>query len=221
MSNSTKIIDYLGAGTHASRPATPPISASALAFYYETDTTFLFVWNGSAWVQVTSQTLLATANPSTSPVTFSSIPAGFSSLRLIGFGRSSLAGTTADNITLQFNGDTGANYEVQNQFSTGSSPSASQATGATSAQCAQLNAAGAVANYPASFDILIPGYANTTFNKTFHSHYTEHTLGSGVANFYDVTLSGAWASTAAINRIDMLTSANWVSGSQVRLYGIP
>lgn len=49
MSNSTKIIDYLGSGTHASRPLLPPISASALAFYYETDTKTLFFWNGSAW----------------------------------------------------------------------------------------------------------------------------------------------------------------------------
>lgn len=52
MANSTLITDYLGRGTHAARPAAPPIAAGALAVYYETDTTNTFVWNGAAWVQV-------------------------------------------------------------------------------------------------------------------------------------------------------------------------
>lgn len=221
MSNSTKITDYLGSGTHASRPATPPISASALAFYYETDTTFLFEWNGSAWVQVTSEVLLATANPSTSPVTFSSIPATFSSLRLIGFGRSSKAGTTSDSLALQFNTDTGANYHYQIGFTTNTTVSAAQATGQTSASFAELTPAGAVAGYAANFDLLIPGYAGTTFNKTFQSRYMVHANGTGVGNIYDNTATGGWASTAAINEIQLLTGSNWVAGSQVRLYGIP
>lgn len=221
MSNSTKITDYLGSGTHASRPASPPVSASALAFYYETDTTFLFMWNGSAWVQITSQTLLATANPSTSPVTFSSIPAGFGSLMLIGFGRSQKAGTTSDPITMQFNSDTGANYETQFQFTTGTSVTASQLTGQTSGDVAELTPAGAIANYSASFSLLIPGYANTTFYKSWQSRYMMHANGAVVGNINNNMLTGAWASTAAINRIDLLTGSSWVAGSQVRLYGIP
>lgn len=221
MSNSTKIIDYLGSGTHASRPASPPVSASALALYYETDTALLFQWNGSAWVQVTSQTLLATVNPSTSPVTFSSIPATFSALRLIGFGRSSKAGNASDDLTVQFNTDTGANYDYQLEITTSTTANGFQATGQTSGIVAELTAAGAAANYGDGFDILIPGYANTTFYKTFQSHYAVHANGAGAGNFYNNTITGAWKSTAAINEIQLVTGSSWVAGSQVRLYGIP
>ena len=52
MSSSTLITDYLGRGTHAARPASPPIPAGGTAFYYETDTTNTFVWIGASWVQV-------------------------------------------------------------------------------------------------------------------------------------------------------------------------
>jgi hypothetical protein len=52
MSSSTLITDYLGSGTHASRPAAPPIPAGGTAFYYETDTTNTFVWIGASWVQI-------------------------------------------------------------------------------------------------------------------------------------------------------------------------
>lgn len=221
MSNSTKITDYLGSGTHASRPATPPISASALAFYYETDTALLFQWNGSAWVQVTGETLLATANPTTSPVTFSSIPATFSSLRLIGFGRSSKAGTSSDDLTVQFNTDTGANYDYQIAITTATTSNGFQATGQTSGFMAELTPAGAAANYGDGFNILIPGYAGTTFYKNWQSHYSLHANGAGAGNFYNNTITGAWKSTAAINEIQLLTGSSWVAGSQVRLYGIP
>lgn len=49
---STLIVDYLGRGTHAARPATPPIPSGGTAIYYETDTTNTFVWNGGAWLQM-------------------------------------------------------------------------------------------------------------------------------------------------------------------------
>ena len=56
MSNSTIIIDYLGSGTFANRPATPPIASSATSFYFATDTVVLYIWNGAAWVIVGSGT---------------------------------------------------------------------------------------------------------------------------------------------------------------------
>lgn len=49
---STAITDYFGAGTHAARPTSPNVPTGCTAIYYETDTTFTFVWSGSAWVQV-------------------------------------------------------------------------------------------------------------------------------------------------------------------------
>lgn len=47
-----RISAYLGRGTHAARPTTPAVAGNATASYYETDTTHLFAWTGSAWSQI-------------------------------------------------------------------------------------------------------------------------------------------------------------------------
>lgn len=51
---STKITDWLGEGTHANRPATPPATTGSICFYYETDTATLFFYDFSttSWVAV-------------------------------------------------------------------------------------------------------------------------------------------------------------------------
>ena len=50
MSSSTLIVDYLGAGTHASRPVSPNVPSGGCAIYVETDTGSICFWNGSAWL---------------------------------------------------------------------------------------------------------------------------------------------------------------------------
>jgi hypothetical protein len=50
VANSTLITDYLGSGTLANRPATPPVAK--LAFYYATDNATLYQWTGTAWATV-------------------------------------------------------------------------------------------------------------------------------------------------------------------------
>ncbi len=57
MANSTVIIDYLGEGLAAARPASLPIAATALGLYFATDTGALSIWNGSAWVSASSSGL--------------------------------------------------------------------------------------------------------------------------------------------------------------------
>lgn len=49
---SSLMIDYLGYGTHAARPATPNTGTGVTVIYYETDTGNTFAWTGSAWVQI-------------------------------------------------------------------------------------------------------------------------------------------------------------------------
>jgi hypothetical protein len=51
MSNSTLVVDYLGRGTFAARPASLLIPAGAIGFYYATDTAVLYLWSG-AWSKV-------------------------------------------------------------------------------------------------------------------------------------------------------------------------
>jgi hypothetical protein len=52
MSSGTIITDYLGRGLLSARPATPPVPAGGMGFYYATDVVTLFLWDGSAWQPV-------------------------------------------------------------------------------------------------------------------------------------------------------------------------
>lgn len=54
MSTSTLITDWMGSGTAADKPSSPPIASSGVAFYYATDTTTLYMWdtNASTWKQI-------------------------------------------------------------------------------------------------------------------------------------------------------------------------
>ena len=46
---STIMTDYLGEGLLAARPVAPNLPPGTLGFYYATDTSTTYVWNGSAW----------------------------------------------------------------------------------------------------------------------------------------------------------------------------
>lgn len=51
---SGRLIDYLGSGLAASRPASPTLISASLGAYYATDTGDLSVWDGSSWHSITS-----------------------------------------------------------------------------------------------------------------------------------------------------------------------
>ncbi len=54
MTASTVITEYLGVGVAASRAVSPNVPTGGAAWYYATDTGVVSVWNGSAWVNVSS-----------------------------------------------------------------------------------------------------------------------------------------------------------------------
>lgn len=43
------LIDYLGSGTAASRPASPSLYSGSVGIYYATDTSVISFWDGSTW----------------------------------------------------------------------------------------------------------------------------------------------------------------------------
>lgn len=47
--STRSISDYAGRGLLSARPVSPPVVSTGTAFYYSTDTSALFVWNGSGW----------------------------------------------------------------------------------------------------------------------------------------------------------------------------
>lgn len=54
MTFSSTIVDYLGEGLAAARPALLTISPTCVGFYLATDTGALSAWNGAAWVSFAS-----------------------------------------------------------------------------------------------------------------------------------------------------------------------
>jgi hypothetical protein len=152
-------------------------------------------------------------------IAFASIPqTGFRNLRLVISGRGTVA---ANNVTIgvQFNGDTGANYDyTTSNFAASSSSGGAQATAATSAQIAWLAAASSSAGISSGADVLIRNYRGTDLHKEF----------SGVGSLkYSTTpllgnpmFAGFWRSTAAINSIVLTpSSGNFDVGTYACLYG--
>lgn len=156
---------------------------------------------------------------SQSSVTFSSIASTFTHLVLSIMGRGSQAATTID-IRLQFNSDTGSNYnsEVFVQGGTGAG-SAAEALAAASIRIGDITAASATANYAGLIEAVIQGYAQTTFFKPVAGLTSGPKNTSGGGQNVEIA-SGLWLSTVAINAIKVFPSAgNFVDGSIVALYG--
>lgn len=219
MSNSTKITDYVGSGTHAARPATPPISSSALALYRETDTGILYVWTGAAWTPASGPVLIGqtVTSGSAASVTFSSISAAFTDLELRVSGRSNIAAAN-DDVLIQFNGDTAANYDYLTWAAFGSGSTNTLSTGQTSLHMGQIAGNTAAAGSMGTAIISILGYAQTTFHKEAMTQAGWVNSGTSVVSEAN---SGAWRSTAAINAIKVFNGSTWTDGTTISLYGRP
>jgi hypothetical protein len=152
-----------------------------------------------------------------SSVVFSSIPASYTHLQIRGIYRSSRA-STRDNLALQFNTDTAANYSDHELYGTGSSALAAATTSATSAISGTTSAASIASNIFGSGVIDILDYANTNKYKTIRalSGFDDNSS-SGQIWFF----SGNWRSTSAITSITIFAqTGNLTQYSSFALYGI-
>lgn len=155
----------------------------------------------------------------TASITFSAIPGTFKHLKLIGIARGDGA-VVADNIVLQFNGDTAGNYDYNSLFGLNSVAGAGPTAAATSAKWGSLPGASAArANIFGANEVTIPNYALTTAEKGFISSggFSDST----VANSIVVVLNGSWRNTAIITAIKLFcaTSTNFKAGTIFTLYG--
>jgi hypothetical protein len=149
-----------------------------------------------------------TLGSAASTITFSSIPATYTDLRLV------LTGTTTSVSTfiIRYNSDTGSNYSFTSIYGNGSS-AASEAPTNLSRIGMSVEFSSSVVNF-ATFDIF--SYAGNT-NKTTLVEFSGDTNGSGFV-LREVAL---WRNTSAINRIDITTdSSTWKTGTTATLYGI-
>lgn len=153
-------------------------------------------------------------------ISFSSIPGTFTNLVLQLLARSTTA-VQSDFIVIQFNSDTGANYNSLAGYTVNGSTGQSQSLATASPTIAIATGASAPTGEAAGYTINIPGYSQTTFNKNAHAEggYRDATSGNRPVMFY---MWAGWVNTAAITSITLKlnTSGNaFVAGSVFTLYG--
>lgn len=138
-------------------------------------------------------------------VTFASIPATYTDLRLVYTG----TGSATIPFALQFNNDTGSNYSYTLLYGTGSSAASTRGTSQTEGYV------GNVWTDQNTIIVDIMNYSNTTTYKTQISR--ANSAGNRVAAWVNL-----WRSTAAINKIDITATGggSYQTGSTFTLYGI-
>jgi hypothetical protein len=155
----------------------------------------------------TYEKIAATTGTGATSVTLSSIPATYTDLILIMNGTAS----SATNVYVRFNGDTGSNYSSTRITGNGSSASSDRNSNYTSLQ----SFFGYYDTTVGTTLMQVMNYANTTTYKTALAryNYTTNEVSAAV---------GLWRSTSAINSITILTSnaATFPTSTTFTLYGI-
>jgi hypothetical protein len=130
------------------------------------------------------------------------------------------SGSTAVDIYMQFNGDTGAHYTRQFLNASGSSVTAGQNASTAQAAIANVPGTGAPSGNADTAIITIPLYAGTTFLKNAYSTHMD-VAGSSVGALAAAVSGFQWSSNAAITSIVLGgLSGNFVAGSTFQVYGI-
>ena len=153
-------------------------------------------------------------------ITFSSISANYTDLKLIISGRSDVAAVSRSQIYLQFNTDTGSNYFYRRILGYDSSGTLSDSfTGTPSAAAfIAIPAAAATASTFGSIEIYIPNYLSS--NQKSYSVDIASENNSTTASLLGLS-APLWSNTDAINQIIITTSSgNLVQYSTATLYGI-
>jgi len=141
-------------------------------------------------------------------ITFSSIAATYTDLKIILVATSTAANTPR----IQFNSDTAANYQYTMMRGNGASaaPSVADTTNAL------LSSGDVSTTIPGMFEIDVFGYAGST-RKAYFSAFSLDQNGSGTVG----RLVGLWNNTAAITQIVLSnTATTFKIGTTATLYGI-
>jgi hypothetical protein len=153
---------------------------------------------------------------SAATITFSSIPATYTHLRIVAQARGTVAATTAF-VRARFNGDTGSNYSfLRATLLHTDTLGTTEGLSATSAEVAAIAGANASAGSTGIFTLEIPNYRRATFQKHAYAGAGAH---SSVLAVDSAIIR--WHNTAAINQITfLLNSGSFAAGTVVTLYGI-
>ena len=144
-------------------------------------------------------------------ITFSSIPATYTDLRLVGFHLGSTYGYNA----IQFNGDTGTNYSTTHIRGSGTAAASGRETNVTYIDIEVNN--GSTSTIPGLATIDIFSYAGSTFKTSLCTGSQDK---NGDGSVYRTV--GLWRSTSAITSVTFLNIGgnNFAAGTTATLYGI-
>ena len=149
---------------------------------------------------------------------FTSIPTTYENLQVVIYGRGSNAALSVD-VAVRFNSDSGINYGYSSHLSNGTTDSRSGNPDTTYIVPGLVPAASAPSGLVGSIKMWIMGYKGTTLNKGIvaESGWMESRSSGGV---FLRQAYGFWASTAAINRIEIYpVTGNFMPGTVVSIYG--
>lgn len=156
-----------------------------------------------------------------SSMSFTSIPSGFRHLLIVGRMRVDTS-AEGDEVKVQFNGDTGGNYDFQQLYGNSATAAASTIRATTSILALRSEAANSRADVFAAGICLVFGYSISGVEKTTLS--INQTFGnlSADADLLVLLRSGLWRNTAIITSIALSpnTGPNFVTGTRFQLYGI-
>lgn len=160
-----------------------------------------------------------TLSGSAATITFSSIPQIYKHLRIVVQARGDAAAAFVD-CNIQFNGDTGANYDTEVLSGVNVTAAAANANGAVAGNTFSFPGTTVTrANLAGVGIIEIPNYAGTTFEKQVIASGGQ--ADSTPANMGFFNRLSSWRNTAAISSITLKTSSgNFVAGTRATLYGM-
>jgi hypothetical protein len=173
--------------------------------------------SSGGWVPI-AEVIVGSGGQAT--VSFSGIPQTYRHLQLVAVARVS-GGTVWQNAYVQFNGDTGANYEEEFLQIFGGGTSASFNGALSSLPVGLIAGGGAPANASSFVDMRIYDYARAFGSKQFHSVSLGHGADGG-GDYQRQEVAGTWENNAAISSITVSTDAGYdfAAGSVITLYGI-
>jgi hypothetical protein len=161
-----------------------------------------------------------TLGSSAASVTFSSIPATYTDLKLVGSTRTTRNVGSVSNLYLQVNSITSAVYTIKQLSGTGSAADNNTASNVvpTSASVGHTSQSTDTANTFGNFEFYIPNYAGSN-NKSLSSDAVQENDASAA---YSSLTAWLMANTAAITSLTLTTTAtfSFVQYSSFYLYGI-
>lgn len=166
----------------------------------------------------------STLGSNAATVDWLNIPPGFAALLIIANARMTTSGT-GTNMGMQFNGDTGTNYDTSFFASNSGSAPTSGASASNASLPITVCGSTADANEFGSVELRLQDYAVVGSYKQLIATYDRIPSHATPANSQVQAGVGQWHNTAAINRItfmDFNAGGNlFVAGSHFVCYGLP